>query len=88
MKKCFLNYINIVKIIGSVKPNTMSKTGYKEDTDEIQIIVNLYKNHACIKQIKNKIMPESTQKTEKFSFKPATVEIIKKLLNGYRYDPF
>ena len=49
--------------------------------DEIQHIVNLYKDHPSIKQIKKKILPESNEKQVIFPFKPTTVENVKKLLN-------
>ena len=49
--------------------------------DEIQHIVNLYKDHPSIKQIKKKIIPESHEKQVIFPFKLTTVENVKKLLN-------
>ena len=44
-------------------------------------IVNLYKDHPSIKQIKKKIIPDSNKNQVIFSFKPTTVDNVKKLLN-------
>ena len=44
-------------------------------------IVNLYKDHASIEQIKNKIMPDSNQTQINFSFKPSAVGNEKKLVH-------
>ena len=41
----------------------------------------MYKDHPSIKQIKEKIIPDSNKNQEIFSFKPTTVENVKKLLN-------
>ena len=49
-------------------------------TDEIQHIVNLYKDHPSIEQIKKKKIPDSNKKKVIFSFKPTTVDNVKKLL--------
>ena len=56
------HYINIVEISSGIKPETISSTCNINDTDEIQHIVKLYKDHPSIKQIKNKIIPESYKK--------------------------
>ena len=56
------HYINIFKISSGIKPETISSTCNINDTDEIQHIVKLYKDHPSIKQIKNKIIPESYKK--------------------------
>ena len=74
-------YIDIVEISSGIKPETISSTRNINDTDEIQHIVNLYKDHPSIKQIKEKIIPESNKKQEIFYFKPTTVDNVKKLLN-------
>ena len=39
----------------------------------------MYKDHPSIKQIKEKIIPDSNKNQEIFSFKPTTVENVKKL---------
>ena len=71
------HYIHIVEITSGIKPETISSTCRYE----IQHIVNLYKDHPSIKQIKKKIIPESNEKKAIFPFKPTTVENVKKLLN-------
>ena len=48
-------------------------------TGEIQHIVNLYKDHPSIKQIKKKIKPDSNKNQVIFSFKPTTIDNVKKL---------
>ena len=68
--------INIVEISSGIKPETIFSTCNINDTDEIQHIVNLYKDHPSIKQIKKKIIPDSDKKQEIFSF-----DNVKKLLN-------
>ena len=75
------HYINIAKISSGIKPETISSTCNINDTDEIQHIVNLYKDHPNIKQIKKKIIPDSNKNQVIFSFKPTTVDNVKKLLN-------
>ena len=75
------HYINIVEISSGIKPETISSICNINYTDEIQHIVNLYKDHPSIKQIKEKIIPDSNKNQEIFSFKPTTVENVKKLLN-------
>ena len=56
------HYKNIVEITSSIKPETISSTCNINFTDESQLIVNQYKDHPSIKQIKNKIMPENNPK--------------------------
>ena len=73
--------MNIVEISSVIKPETISSTCNINDTNEIQHIVNLYKDHPSIKQIKSKIIPESNKKRVIVSFKPTTIDIVKKLLN-------
>ena len=75
------HYINIVEISSGIKPETISSTYNINDTDEIQHIVNLYKDRSSIKQIKKKIIPNSNKKQVIFSFKLTTVDNVKKLLN-------
>ena len=72
--------INIVKISSSIKTETTSSKSNINGTDEIQHIVNLYKDHPSIKQIKKKIIPDSNKKQVIFSFKPTTVDNVKKLI--------
>ena len=74
------HYINIVKISSSIKPETTSSKCNINGTDEIQYIVNLYKDHPSIKQIKKRIIPDSNKKQVIFSFKPTTVDNVKKLI--------
>ena len=74
------HYINIVKISSSIKPETTSSKCNINGTDRIQHIVNLYKDHPSIKQIKKKIIPDSNKKQVIFSFKPTTVDNVKKLI--------
>ena len=62
------HYINIVEISSGIKPETISSTCNINDTDEIQNIVNLYKDHPSIKQIKNKIILERNKKQVFFFF--------------------
>ena len=75
------HYININEISIGIKPGTISSTCNINDTDEIQHIVNLYKDHPSIKQIKKKIIPESNKKQVIFSSKPTTVDNVKELSN-------
>ena len=56
------HYIDIIEISSGIKPETISSTCNINDTDEIQHIVNLYKDHPSIKQIKEKIIPERNKK--------------------------
>ena len=60
-----------------MKPETISSICNINYTDEIQHIVNLYKDHPSIKQIKEKIIPDSNKNQEIFSFKPTTIENVK-----------
>ena len=62
MKKSLLIYINIVEISSGIKPETISSTCSINEADEIQHIVNLYKDHPSIKQIKKKMIPENNKK--------------------------
>ena len=62
------HYINIVEISSGIKPETISSTCNINVTDEIQNIVNLYKDHPNIKQIKNKIILERNKKQVFFFF--------------------
>ena len=57
------------------KPETIFSTSNINGTDEIQHIVNLYKDHP------SKIIPDSNQKQVIFYFKPTTVYNVEKLLN-------
>ena len=41
----------------------------------------MHKDHPSIKQIKEKIIPESDKKQVIFSFKPTTIDNVKKLIN-------
>ena len=75
------HYINIVEISSGIKPENISSTCNISGTDEIQHIVNLYKDHPSIKQIKNKIIPDSNQIQVIYSFKHVTVDNMNKLLN-------
>ena len=75
------HYINIVEISSGIKPETISSTCNISCTDEIQHIVNLYKDHPSIKQIKNKIIPDSNQIQVIYAFKHVTVDNMNKLLN-------
>ena len=75
------HYINIVEISSGIKPETISSTCNINGTDGIQHVVNLYKDHPSIKLIKKKIIPDGNKKQEIFSFKTATVDNVKKLLN-------
>ena len=75
------HYINIVEISSTIKPETISSTCNINDADEIQHLVNLYKDHPNIKQIKEKIIPERNKKQVILSFKPTTADNVKKLLN-------
>ena len=75
------HYIDIVEISNGIKPETISSTCNINDADEIQHIVNQHKDHPCIKQIKEKIIPESDKKQVIFSFKPTTIDNVKKLIN-------
>ena len=75
------HYINIVKISSGIKPETISSTCNINDTYGIQHIVNLYKDHPSIKLIKKKIIPDGNKEQEIFSFKPNTVDNVKKRLN-------
>ena len=75
------HYIDIIEISSGIKPETISSTCNINDTDEIQHIVNLYKDHPSIKQIKKKIIPESNKKQVIFSSKPTTVDNVKELSN-------
>ena len=75
------HYTNIVQISGGIKPETISSTCNINVTDEIQHIVNLYKDHPSIKQIKKKIISDSNKQQVIFSFKPTTVDNVTKLLN-------
>ena len=75
------HYININEISSSIKRGTISSICNINDTDEIQHIVNLYKDDPSIKQIKKKIIPESNKKQVIFSSKPTTVDNVKKLPN-------
>ena len=85
MKKSLLifnsHYINNVEISSGIKPEIISSTCNINETDEIQHIVSLYKNHPSIKQIKKKIIPDGNKNQVIFSFKPTTVDNVKKLLN-------
>ena len=49
--------------------------------DEIQHIVNLYKDDPSIKQIKSNVTPDSNKKQVIFPFKPTTFDNVKELLN-------
>ena len=62
------HYINIVEISSGIKPETISSTCNINVTDEIQNIVNLYKDHPSIKQIKNKTILERNKKQVFFFF--------------------
>ena len=62
------HYINIVEISSGIKPETISSTCNINVTDEIQNIVNLYKDHPSIKQIKNMIILERNKKQVFFFF--------------------
>ena len=73
------HYINIVEICIGIKPETIPSKCKLNGTDEIQHTVFLYKDHPSIKQIKKKIIPDSNKK-QFFSFKPNTVDNVKKLL--------
>ena len=55
------HHITIVEISSGIEPETISSTCSINDTDEIQHIVNLYKDHPNIKQIKKKIIPDSNK---------------------------
>ena len=46
------HYINIVEIISGIKPETISSTCNINGTDEIQHIVNQYKDHPASKRSK------------------------------------
>ena len=63
------HYINIVEISSGIKPETISSICNINYTDEIQHIENLHKDHPSIKQIKEKIIPDSNINREIFSFK-------------------
>ena len=75
------HYIDIAEISNGIKPENISSTCNINDADEIQHIVNLHKDHPSIKkQIKKEIITDSHKK-QFFSFKPTTVDNVKKLLN-------
>ena len=75
------HYVNTVEISSGsgINSETISSTCNMNDTDEVQHIVNLYKDHPSIKQIKEKIIPDSNKKQVIFSFKPTTADNVKKL---------
>ena len=54
------HYINIVEISSDTEPETISCN--KNGTDEIQHILNLYKDHPRMKQIKKEIITDSHKK--------------------------
>ena len=75
------HYVDTVEISSGsgINSETISSTCNMNDTDEVQHIVNLYKDHPSIEQIKEKIIPDSNKKQVIFSFKPTTVDNVKKL---------
>ena len=81
MKKSLLIYLTIIIYTLLKSLVALNLKPSPPHADEIQHIVNLYKNHPSIKQIKKKILPESNEKQVIFPFKPTTVENVKKLLN-------